>query len=357
MLFGPVPGRGDGRAEPQPDRTAAPVAHAIVDCAVYVDGHRLPGKFTHESALAEVRRRGRGFAWVGLFAPDEDQMDAIARVYGVHALAAEDAAHAHQRPKLERYDHMLFLVLRSVTYVAREAQALSNEIVETGEVMIFVGADFVITVRHGEHSGLGGVRQRLEQRPELLALGPGAVMHAVADHVVDTYLAVADAVGEDIETMETLVFEPRKIAAIEPIYLMKREVVELRRAVTPLSTPLQQLSKDLNLPLPKEVRRYFRDVADHQTAIAERVESYDEALSSLIHAALAKITMRQNADMRRISAWVAIVAVPTMIAGIYGMNFDNMPELRWHLGYPMTVGVMVTASSVLFALFRRNKWL
>jgi magnesium transporter len=334
----------------------------MVDCGVYVDGVRLPGKFTHAAALNKVREieaagKNHAFVWSGLHGPDEPQMQAVADVFGLHELAVEDAVHAHQRPKLERYDDTLFLVLKTVKYVEHESVANAREIVETGEIMIFVGTDFVVTVRHGDHGGLAGVRKQMDTSPANCALGPYAVMHAIADHVVDSYLGVTDLVETDIDAMEENVFSPTSATDIEHIYLLKREIVEMRRAVSPLTFALQRLGSDHNDLISKEVRRYMRDVLDHTITAADRIASYDEVLSSLVQAAVGKVGMQQNTDMRKISAWVAIAAVPTALAGIYGMNFDNMPELHWTLGYPMVLLVMLTVCVVLHRTFRRNNWL
>ena len=329
----------------------------VVDCAVYVDGERLPGRWTHATALAEVRRRGEGFVWIGLKDPDEAQVNAVAETFGLHELAVEDAVHGHQRPKLEMYGDTMFMVVKTVCYVAHESPTTANEIVNTGELMAFLGRDFVVTVRRGQHSGLASVRRNLEDNPERLAMGPGAVLHAIADYVVDSYLDVADAVEDDIDEMEELVFSSRSSVSAETIYMMNHEITELRRSVIPLGTPLRRLV-DGSIPLiHDEVRLYFRDVEDHQTSVAERISAYDELLTSLVNAALTKITLQQNTDMRKISAWVAILAVPTMIAGIYGMNFDYIPELHWRLGYPLVIVTVLVICTVLYRVFRRNRWL
>jgi magnesium transporter len=338
-----------------------PVARAMVDCAIYVEGKRLPGKYTHAAALNkvhELENEGKdAFVWIGLHEPDEHQMQAVADVFGLHELAVEDAVHAHQRPKLERYDKTLFLVLKTVNYVEHESMAKAREIVETGEIMVFVGADFVVTVRHGEHSGLAGVRKKLEGSPAILKLGPYAIMHAIADHVVDDYLDVTDSIEVDIDAMEEDIFSPLAHTNIECIYLLKREVVELRRAVNPLTLALQRLHTDHNDLISIEVRRYMRDVLDHNIQASDRITSYDEMLSSLVQAALGKVAMQQNVDMRKISAWVAIAAVPTALAGIYGMNFEHMPELKWTWGYPAVLTLMFCVCFALYRTFRRNNWL
>ena len=238
-----------------------------------------------------------------------------------------------------------------------EARQLANEVVETGEIMVMAGNEFVITVRHGDHTGLSGVRKQLEELPERLALGPTAVMHAVADHVVDTYVDVTAAVEYDVDALEENVFSPGRRIEIEPVYLLKREVMELRRAVDPLDAALRRLTSSEDKLIPKEVRRYFRDVQDHHTSVNERIASYDEVLTSLIDAALAKVGIQQNTDMRKISAWVAIASVPTMIAGIYGMNFDNIPELHWKYGYFVVLTLLATICVGLWRTFRRNHWL
>ena len=356
--------RSAGSRVIRPARTGRPVttphvplAAFVVDCAVYVDGVRLEGRWNHRDAIAEVRRREEGFVWIGLHEPDAEQITDIAEVFGLHPLAVEDAVHAHQRPKIERYDDMLFSVFKTVRYVAHASPTTANEIVESGELMVFTGRDFVVTVRHGQHSGLRRVRHQLEADPEHLAQGPAVVLHAVADHIVDAYLAVSEGVEGDIDTMETEVFAPYSEVGAEQIYLMKREVLELRRAITPLVQPMRRLTEGYSPLVPSEVRSYFRDVDDHLATVAERVGSFDELLTTLVDAVLAKITLRQNNDMRKITAYAALLAVPTMLAGIYGMNFDYMPELHWRFGYPMAVLVMLTACLLLYRGFKRSGWL
>ncbi len=338
-----------------------PAEQAVVDCGIYVDGVRLPGNFTHAEARAkvgELQLAGQeAFAWIGLHEPSEHQMQEVAAAFGLHPLATEDAVCAHQRPKLERYDESLFLVLKTVNYVPHESLVLAREVVETGEIMIFVNGDFVVTVRHGDHGRLSDVRKRMESNPAQMRLGPYAVMHAIADYVVDNYLEVTNLMESDIDAIEEAAFAPDHRTEIEPIYLFKREVVELRRCVNPLSIPFQRMQTEHKDLISKEVRRYLQDVADHQTHAADQIASYDENLSSLVQAALARVEMQQNTDMRKISAWAGLLAVPTMIAGIYGMNFEYMPGLKWHWGYPTFISILVIVWVLLYRNFRRRDWL
>jgi magnesium transporter len=353
------PSRGGASQRPEPPErpVPVPVSAYVVNCGVYVDGERLPGRWSHSDAIAEVRRRGEGFAWIGLFEPDDEQIQGIAQTFGLHELAVEDAVSAHQRPKLDRYDDMLFMVFKTVHYVAHESPATANEIVETGEIEVFLGRDFIVTVRHGEHSGLRSLRGEMEAEPERLKAGPAAVLHGIADRVVDRYLEVSEAFERDIDEVESVVFAPRSPVGAEQMYLMKREVLELRRAVAPLATPLRQLATGQTPLVPVEVRSYFRDVDDHLTTVVERVANVDELLTNLVDATLAKISLQQNSDMRKITAWAAIIAVPTMGVGVYGMNFDFMPELHWKYGYPVVMVVILGACLVLYRIFKGNRWL
>ncbi|MGW1770884.1 magnesium and cobalt transport protein CorA [Streptomyces sp. NPDC002104] len=338
----------------------SPLGSAVVNCIVYRDGVRQDGHGHADvgEALRRVRKTGEGFVWVGLHEPSQEEFAVLAELLGLHPLAVGDAVRAHQRPKIERYDETLFAVFKTVRYVEHEELTATSEVVETGELMAFAGGDFVITIRHGGRGTLGSVREELEALPEQLAKGPVSVLHALADHVVDEYVAVTDAVQNDIDDVETMVFsEHGGRGDAGRIYQLKRELLELRRAVAPLARPLHQLSTQPIPVIPPEMRTYFRDVADHLTRATDQINAYDALLDSILQAHLAQVTVAQNEDMRKITAWAAIVAVPTMVCGVYGMNFDHMPELHWTYGYPLVLGVMAVACFVIHRGFRRNGWL
>ncbi len=322
----------------------------IVDCAVYGDGRRLDRSRAVEGLRAEAAGIG-GFAWVGLVSPTAEEFEAVALEFDLHELAAEDAVRAHQRPKLEVYGDTLFLVVKTVRYLGHE------EVVDVGEVMAFVGDDFVITVRHGEAGGLGDVREQLERKPELLRLGPGAALHAVVDRIVDGYQPVLLAVREDIEEVENDVFSQAARNPVERIYKLRREVMELARATAPLRPAMQALASTGVPNVHADLLPYFRDVADHVTRLNDQVEGFGTLLAGALQANLTQVSVRQNEDMRRISAWVAILAVPTSVAGIYGMNFEHMPELGSRYGYPVVLLVILLVCVVLFVRFRRAGWL
>jgi magnesium transporter len=327
----------------------------VVDCAVYVDGHRQ-APVTAEDALRLATESG-GFVWLGLYEPTQAEFDAISGRYGLHPLAVEDAVYAHQRPKLERYDDALFMVLKTATYVAHEELTATSEVVDTGEVMVFLGANYVITVRHGGHSGLADLRSRMEEQRDLLCLGPAAVLYAVADLVVDTFVEVASAVEEDVDELEASVFSPDRTDDIGRLYHLKRELMQLRRAVSPLEVPLSKLADRPIDVIPEAIRSYFRDVLDHAIRVRDQVASLDELLSSIMQASLARTSLADNEDVRKISAYAGIIAVPTAIAGIYGMNFDYMPELQWRYGYPSVWLIILLACFLLHRAFKRNGWL
>ncbi|GAB3658019.1 magnesium and cobalt transport protein CorA [Actinocorallia lasiicapitis] len=330
---------------------------AVKDWAAYIDGHRV----VTENVADAVRlvRDGQlepldepnGFVWIGLHDPESAELEKLAELFGLPELAVEDAITAHQRPKLERYGDMQFFVLKTVGYVDRP----TGIEVETGEIMIFCGPDFVVTVRYGSYVPLGKVRTRLEADPERLELGPTSVLHAVADRVVDEYLRVADAVQQDVDEVEESVFSPERTDDASRIYRLKREAIQLKRAVGPLSGPLRTLCN--RRMVPTEIREYLRDVEDHLTRVREQVDAVDELLNPILQAHMTQVAVGDNQDMRKISAWGAILMVPTAIAGIYGMNFDHMPELGWTYSYPVVLGVIATGCTSLYRGFRRNGWL
>ncbi|MFF4968984.1 magnesium and cobalt transport protein CorA [Streptomyces sp. NPDC001037] len=336
----------------------SPLGSSVVNCVTYQDGVRVPGCSDLVDAVARVRRSGEGFVWLGLHEPTDGEFADVARLFDLHPLAVEDAVEAHQRPKLERYTETLFAVFKTVCYVEHEQLTATSEVVGTGEIMVFVGEDFVITVRHGRHGSLGPLREELEADPEQLAKGPAAVLHAIADHVVDEYLSVTDAVQADVEQVETDVFSEGGARA-DPgrIYQLKRELLELKRAVVPLGRPVEDLATRPIRVVAPEIQAYFRDVSDHLMRAKDQIAAFDELLNSILQAHLAQVTVAQNEDMRKITAWAAVVAVPTMVCGVYGMNFKYMPELHWRLGYPLVMGVTAMACLVLYRGFRRNGWL
>jgi magnesium transporter len=336
---------------------------AVVDCAVYRAGRRCSEQLSSAEALRRVRSGGgQEFVWIGLHEPTEQEFSGIAQEYGLHPLAVEDAVQAHQRPKLERYDDSLFTVFKTIHYVGHTELTSGSQVVETGEVMCFTGRDYIITVRHGVQGSLRTLRLRLEDDPELLAKGPSAVLHSISDQVVDCYLAVADAVQDDIDEVEIKVFSEtggteRRGGEAGQIYQLKREVLGFKRAVSPLLRPMQLLSERPMRMIDPAVQNYFRDVADHLARVNEQVLSFDDLLNTILQANLAQATVAQNEDMRKITAWAAIFAVPTMITGVYGMNFDYMPELRWEYSYPVVLGAILGICYTIHRGFRRNGWL
>jgi magnesium transporter len=359
LPLGPPPARPTLRPRPAGAPKPRPVRRTgeavVVDCAVYVDGRRqapVPPEDALESAVAQG-----GFVWLGLYEPTEEELTSISARYGLHPLAVEDAVYAHQRPKLEHYDDALFMVLKTATYVEHEQLTATSEVVDTGEVMVFLGPSYVITVRHGSHSGLTVLRARLEEQRDLLCLGPSAVLYAVADLVVDSFVEVAGAVAEDVDELEASVFSPERTDDIGRLYQLKRELMSLRKAVSPLEVPLQKLAERQIDVVPDAMRSYFRDVQDHAIRVRDQVGGLDELLSSILQASLARTTLADNEDMRKISAYAGIIAVPTAIAGIYGMNFEFMPELEWRYGYPVVLLVIATIVVMLYRGFKRNGWL
>jgi magnesium transporter len=339
----------------RPSKGRHPDAELVVDCAVYVDGRRIEPSDPH-GALAEATERG-GFVWLGLYEPSEAELGTIAARYGLHPLAVEDAVYAHQRPKLDHYDDGIFMVLKTATYVEHDELTATSEVVDTGEIMVFLGADYVITVRHGTHGALTELRRSLEQQRDLLCLGPSAVLYAVADHVVDDFVEVAARVEDDVDELEESVFSDRRTDDIGRLYQLKRELMSLRKAVSPLEVPLAKLANRQVDVVPEAMRSYFRDVEDHAIRVRDQVTGLDELLTSILQASLARTSQSDNEDMRKISAYAGIIAVPTAIAGIYGMNFEHMPELTWRYGYPLVLVLIATICVLLYRAFKRNGWL
>jgi len=332
----------------------------IVDNAIYVGGRRVAEPSSLQETY-EACREQRGLAWIGLHEPTEEEFSSVAQELGLHPLAVEDAVEAHQRPKLERYDGTLFVVLRPARYVDE------TETVEFGEVHVFVGEDFVVTVRHGEASELGKVRKRLEGDPELLRLGPEAILYAIMDQVVDDYGPVVAGLENDIDEIETEVFSGNA-GVSRRIYELSREVIEFQRATQPLVGILGGLISSVENP---DLQRYLRDVQDHALKITEQVAGFRELLQNILSVnltlvgvsqneevkTLSEASIAQNNEVKKISAWAAILFAPTLVGTVYGMNFDHMPELHWALGYPFALVLMLLVSVSLYVIFKRRGWL
>lgn len=368
----PVAGRHEAIAapelelDPKPKAEAAPaVEESLIDAAIYRDGQRVANPATVAEAYRMLREQAGSMAWIGLLRPTEAQLWAIADSFGLHELAIEDAIVAHQRPKLERYGDTLFVVLRAARYVD------DVEEVEFGEIHLFVAADFIITVRHSHTPDLGAIRSRMQDDKELLSRGPEAVLYAIMDSVVDGYAPVVAGLQNDIDEIETQVFggDPN---VSRRIYELSREVIEFQRATRPLLSMLGHLDRGITkFGLDEELRRYLRDVADHATAVAERVDGFRQMLSDILTVNATLVTQQQNAEMARmadvsnsqneevkkISAWAAILFAPTLIGTVYGMNFDHMPELHWLFGYPFALVLMAVVCLSLWMVFKRRDWL
>jgi len=321
----------------------------IVNCAVYEKGQRRDGDLALENA-GKAARGADAFVWLGLFEPTAEEFETIASEFDLHELAVEDAINAHQRPKVELYGDTLLVVVKTTRYVD------SKEVIEVGELLLFVHPSFIITVRHGE-GGLSAVRERIEHRPDLLRHGVGMVLYAILDHVVDGYEESAQGMDGDIQHVEREVFSPNGANPAKRLYKLEREVLDFHTAVAPLSGVIDEVARGHFEVVPDELLEYFRDVNDHLRRVETRIAGFRELLGSALHANLTQVSVRQNEDMRKISAWVAIIAVPTMIAGIYGMNFDNMPELHWRFGYPAVLILIAVICLLLYRRFKRSGWL
>jgi magnesium transporter len=322
----------------------------IVDTGLYEDGRRRPGELSLDK-LSSLCHAENAFVWIGLYEPTEEEFDAVRREFDLHELAVEDAINAHQRPKIEVYDDMVFVVYKTARYVE------ATESVEFGEVQMFIGIDYIIVVRHGEASALTPARRWLESRPEIMRNGPAAVGYAIVDRIVDDYAPVIEGLDNDIREVELEVFEEHVENPVERIYKLKREVLELHRATAPVIGPLGQVVAGRYRYVPQDLLEYYRDVYDHLLRVVEQVETFRDLLTSVLEANLTRVSVRQNEDMRKISAWVAIAAVPTLIGGIYGMNFENMPLLTSTYGFAIVIAVIGVVCLGLFYAFRRSDWL
>ncbi len=344
--------------DPRPERMVADAGAALVDSAIYVEGRRVHSPKTLADTYRMFRDEPRSMAWIGLYRPSEEQLLSLARQFALHELAVEDAIVAHQRPKLERYGDTLFVVLRPARYLD------DAEEVDFGELHVFVGRDFVITVRHSETPDLAVVRRRMESDPGLLARGPEAVLYAILDAVVDGYAPVVAGLQNDIDEIETEVFRG-EASVSRRIYELSREVVEFQRAARPLLRSLDALVAGFEKHgIDEELRSYLRDVTDHATTVAERVDSFRQMLQDILTVNATLVTQAQNEEMKaqneevkKISAWAAILFAPTLIGTIYGMNFRRMPELRWYYGYPFALALMAAVCGALYLAFKRRRWL
>jgi len=318
----------------------------IIDCAVYRDGVRESTDDDRASLQAAFAGLGEDdFLWIGVNDPQHDELQRVAATLGLHPLAVEDALEAHQRPKVERYSDHLFMTLRTVSY--------NDDDITTHEVNIFMGTNFLLTVRHGG-PGLKDARKSAESMIEPLSHGPTAALYAVVDSIVDHYEDVAGELEKDVEEVESSVFSSEPSNDSSRIYRLKRETLEFRRAVMPLRDPVERFS---TRSMPEEARPYFRDIADHLARAAEAIESIDKLLDNALNAHLAQLSVQQNEDMRKLTAGATIFAVPTAIAGIYGMNFEHMPELGWSFGYPLVIAAIGVICGYVYWRFKRSGWL
>jgi magnesium transporter len=322
----------------------------IVDYALYKDGHR----YTEPSNLPELISKAKtegGFVWLGLAEPTQEEFDKVAGDFRFHPLAIEDAINAKQRPKLEDYPDLQFCVLRTAFYDEAKSE------VSTGEIFCFIGKHFIVVVRHGDGSPLVNTRHALEENPEHLAKGPYAVLHAIIDHVIDCYIDIAGELEQDVLQVENRVFNGKLQTQSQDIYFLKREVIEFRHAIDPLLSPLQKLASEGAPHINPTLTPFFRDTLDHLSRASDAAAGLDTLLTSALQADLAHIQVQQNSDMRKITSYVALASVPTMVAGIYGMNFEYMPELGWKFGYPLVVGSLIVLTGILYRKFKKSKWL
>lgn len=322
----------------------------IVNCAAYSDGRKVGNVAIND--ISDMYENTNHFVWVGLHEPGEEMLAMFQKQFRLHDLAIEDAHNAHQRPKIERYGDTLFIVLRTAKMNAELHK------IDFGETHFFIGTRFLISVRHGSSIPYTDVRQRCESTPHLLRIGEGFALYAVMDSIVDQYFPVVEALEEGLLSIEDKVFRERPSRkTTEDIYLLKRQLLEVKRAVSPLIDICNRLMRfDIKL-ISEETQPYFRDIYDHVVRINEMVDHTRELLNTALEANFSLLSIAQNEVSKKFAGWAAIIAVPTMVAGFYGMNFKFMPELDWRYGYPSVVLVTITLCVVMFTLFRRSGWL
>jgi magnesium transporter len=325
----------------------------LISCVAYQNGRKIADIPAED--ISEYVRRPDCFVWVALFEPSSEELDEMAEEFGLHELAVDDARHGHQRPKIEEYGDSLFAVLHTIE---REKGADDGEFLNTGEVDVFVGPNYVLTVRHRTHVGFSAVRARTEREPELLRNGSGYVFYAVMDNVVDRYFPVIDALETELEAIEEQIFERNAARSnIESLYALKQKLMVLKHAVDPLMEATGRLYGGRVPQICAGMNEYFRDVYDHLHRIHTSIEGIREMLTTAIQVNLGMISLGESEVTKKLAAWAAMIAVPTMVAGIYGMNFEHMPELRWWFGYPLSLAAMLAADAYLYYRFKKAEWL
>lgn len=330
--------------------TVVPGMGAVVNCAAYCEGRRV--EHVEIANVGHTLAQPDRFVWIGLYAPSAELLKQVQHEFTLHDLAIEDAHRAHQRPKLETYGDSIFIVLRTARMNEQKCR------IEFGETHFFVGANFIVSVRHGSSVSYADVRARCESTPQLLRKGPGFALYAVMDSIVDQYFPVIQALEQDLEELEDKIFGERSgRETLEQIYQLKRQLLEVKRAVSPLIDICNRLVRFDLAVIPEDTRPYFRDIYDHVIRINEMVDNSRELLTTALEANFSLISIAQNDVSKRFAGWAAIIGVPTMIAGIYGMNFKSMPELEWTYGYPAVLLVTFGLSGLLFFLFKRSGWL
>jgi magnesium transporter len=361
----PAAGVAPETLAPAPSVEQPPAVSSLVDSAIYLDGDRIESPTTLAETYRSLHSHERAMAWIGLYKPSQHELGSLAEEFGLHELAVEDAILAHQRPKIERYDDTLFVVLRAAWYVDE------TEDVEFGELHVFVGRDFVLTVRHGDQPDISPVRRRMESNPDLLRLGPEAILYAILDRVVDGYAPVVAGLANDIDEIETEMFSGQTHVS-RRIHELSREVVEFQRATRPLLQVVRALTAGFEkYRTDEELQRYLRDVEDHLTQVVEQVDEFRHLLRDILTVnatlvaqqqneemkALSEVSLQQNDEVKKISSWAAILFAPTLVGTVYGMNFDNMPELHWRYGYFVALGLMLLVNVTLYVIFRRRRWI